>query len=182
MKKIFLLILSFAFSSFIIAQQKKNIDLFLDDDGNISLETKYLQTAITDQQIREWISSFPDHVNGKIEYINSHSGEFRYKGWVPISLSERPSVFQIEMHFTLSIHSAEDQLIVGISDIYYKSYPEYGKQGTPSIISYPKDWYSKAKLRKKKGNLPWLNSLVKKNTISKAEELLASGNAFFICL
>ncbi|MUP40049.1 hypothetical protein [Labilibaculum euxinus] len=182
MKKIFIVLLSFTFSSFIVAQQTKNIDLFLDDDGNISLETKYLQTAITDQQIREWISSFPDQVNGKIEYLNSNSGEFRYKGHVPISLSERPSVFQIEMHFTLSIHSAKDQLIVTIGDIYYQSYPEYGKQGTPAIISYPKDWYSKAKLRKKTGNLPWLNSLVKENTISKAEELLAAGNEFFICL
>ncbi|MBN2595572.1 hypothetical protein [Labilibaculum sp.] len=179
MKKIVLILLSLTFSSFMIAQQTEKINLFLDDDGNVSLETKYLQTATISQQFQNWISSFPENVNGEIISINSNSREFCYKGCVPIFLSEKPSVFQTEMHFTLSIHSEENQIIAAIKDIYYQSYPEYGKQGTPSIISYPKDWYSKAKLRKKTGKLPWLNRLVKENTISKSEELLASGDEFF---
>lgn len=177
MKKIILIIISIAFNSVIHAQQSEKINLFLDDFGNISLRANFQQT--TSLQIQNWISSLPDNVTGKIEYNNSNSGEFRFKGCVPIFLSERPSVFQTEMHFTLSIHNKDYKSTVEITDIYYQSFPEYGKQGTPSIISYPEDWYSKAKLSKKSGELPWLNQVVKENTISKAEELLASGNEFF---
>lgn len=178
MKKIFLILLSFSFSSFIIAQRTEKTNLFLDDSGKISLETNYQHTA-TSQQFKNWIYSLPDDVTGKIKYNNSNSGEFRFKGCVPIFLSEKPSVFQSEMHFTILIHNTKNKSTVQITDIYYRSYPEYGKQGIPSVISYPNDWYSKAKLRKKTGKLPWLNKVVKENTISKAEELLASGDEFF---
>lgn len=178
MRKLFLLLLSFSFSFFIVAQQTEKTNLIIDDDGEISLETNYMRSA-TSQQFQNWIYSLPDNVNGKIEYTNSNSGEIRFKACVPIFLSKKPSVFQTEMHFTLSIKNKKNKSTVKITDIYYRSYPEYGKQGTPSIISYPKDWYSKAKLRKKSGKLPCLNQIVKENTISKAEDLLASGNEFF---
>ncbi len=179
MKKIILIIISVAYSTIVPAQQLEKINLFLDDLGNIKLETNYQQTATTSQQFQNWISSLPKNVSGNIEYTNSNSGEFRFKGCVPILLSEKTSVFKTEMHFTLSIYRIANQSTAKITDIYYRSFPEYGKQGTPSVISYPKDWYSKAQLRKKSGKLPWLNQVVKENTITKAEELLASGNEFF---
>ncbi|WP_096429894.1 hypothetical protein [Labilibaculum antarcticum] len=83
MKKIFLILLSFSFSSFIIAQQIEKINLFLDDSGEIPLETNYQHRA-TSQQFQNWISSLPENVTGKIVYNNSNSGEFRFKGCVPI--------------------------------------------------------------------------------------------------
>ncbi|PKQ64928.1 hypothetical protein BZG02_03515 [Labilibaculum filiforme] len=179
MRRIFALLLFFAISSYLIAQQNEKINVIIDDDTNISLVTEYQQKITNGQQFEEWITSLPNKVTGKIEYINSNTGDFRYIGCVPIYFSEKTSVFQTRMHFTLLIQTTENKIILTIKNIFYQSYPEYGKQGTPAIISYPKDWYSKTKLRKKSNALPWLNQMVKENTISTAKELLTSGYEFF---
>jgi len=94
-------------------------------------------------------------------------------------MSEKTSVFRTRMNFTLKMRKVKNQSVVELTDIYYQSIPTYGKQGTPAVISYPEDWFSKNKLYEKSGKIRWLNQVMKQNTIAKAKELLTSGDAFF---
>jgi len=87
-------------------------------------------------------------------------------------------VFKTKMFYSLHIQNKKGKTLIEIKDIYYESYPKYGKQGTPSIITYPSDWYSKKKLYKKSGKERWLNAIVKQNTIDKSSEILNEALAF----
>lgn len=177
MKQILLSMLFIAFSLTALTQKSERIELILNEDGMIKLETIYQQTSL--EQVQNWLASLSHNVRGKIEFSNPKTGEIRYKGFTLICLSEKPSVFQTKMFFTIAVHKEAKQYFVEIKDIFYQSIPEYGKQGTPAIITYPEDWYSKTKLYRKSGKTRWLHQMVKQNTISKAKELLASGDEFF---
>ena len=179
MKKLFTLVTFLTFAISIFAQDSGNMKLFINDQGNIEFETKYQQQT-TVNQLQNWLHSLPESTKGKIEYINAKSGELRYSGNAMIYMSEKSSVFQTQMFFTIHIRRDAHHSVVEIKDIYYKSLPEYGKQGTPSVITYPSDWFADNKLYKKSGKMRWLNQMMKQNTIAKAEELLASGEKFFI--
>ncbi len=175
MKHLLLLILTISLSTKLFAQQSENINLITDDSGNLKFETTYQQKQIESTQILNWLNALPNNVIGEIVYSNPKVGDLKYKASVPIFLSESESVYQTKMHFTILVH---DNSRIELTNIYYKSVPEYGKQGTPSMISYPSDWFSKSKLYKKSGKTRWLNQILKDNTIKMASKLLQSSERF----
>ena len=176
MKHLMLLILAISLSTTLFAQQAENINLITDDSGNLKFEAIYQQKQIESAQILNWLNALPKNVIGELVYSNPKDGDMKYKASVPIFLSKKKSVYQTKMHFTILVH---DNSLIELTNIYYKSVPEYGKQGTPSVISYPSDWFSKSKLYKKSGKTRWLNQILKDNTIKMASKLLQSSESFY---
>lgn len=163
----------------VYSQDNEKINTIHDQDGNLRFETLYEYKNNEVNQILNWFSSFPNEVNGEINRLNSKSGEAIYSAKLPVSLSEKTSVYKTEMHFKIHIYKRSNKSVIELKDIYYTSIPEYGKQGTPSLTSYPVDWFSTAKLYKKSGEIRWLNQKLKQNTIAKAIKLLSSSKEYF---
>lgn len=171
MKHLLLLLLSILVNSSLFAQQSNNINLITDESGNLKFEVNYHQEHIESAQIINWLNSLPKNVIGDFIYSNPNIGDMKYEASTPIFLSKTESIFQTKMHFTILVH---DNSLIELTNIYYRSIPEYGKQGTPSLISYPSDWFSENKLYKKSGKARWLNQILKDNTIKMASKLLQS--------
>ena len=175
MKHLLFLLLAFSINTSLFAQVSDNIILITDDSGNLKFEAKNQQKQIESNQITNWLNALPNDVIGEIVYSNPKVGDVKYKASVPIFLSKKESVYQTKMHFTILVH---DNSTIELCNIYYKSIPEYGKQGTPSVTSYPSDWFSKSKFYKKSGKTRWLNQTLKDNTIKMANKLLQSSEEF----
>lgn len=170
-------LLSFLLISFIGLSQVKPVQV-QNPHSNINFDMSVVKNDVSFNNLQEWLTSLPS--SGEIVKVNSNKGEIIYKGFTLINMSEKPSVFQTEMHYAIHVKNTNSGVQISLKDIYYQSIPEYGKQGTPSVISYPSDWFAKEKMYRKSGKEKWLNKMVQQNTIAKAEELLASANEFII--
>jgi len=175
MKKSILLIHLLVFSMILSSQIKESIQIDIDPQANISASISLPQDLVQFNRIDDWLAS-NNEIN--LDFINHTSNKILIKGQTVINLSKAESVFKTKMFYSLHIQNEKDKILIEIKDIYYESYPEYGKQGTPSIITYPSDWYSKKKLYKKSGKERWLNAIVKQNTIDKSSEILNEALAF----
>lgn len=169
----FTIILMLIFSQFSnLAQKKTDIKLQLDNNGKLQFELQLKDQKIQLDNYQKWIHSIDHSITGEIIRVNSK--EFIYKGKRLVYLSKKPSTFQTEILFTLNIsHNAKGTQLT-LNNIYYKSLPEYGKQGTPAIITDCSDWFSHKKLYKKSGKMRTLNQNLMHNSTAFAEELLLS--------
>ncbi|WP_421920281.1 hypothetical protein [Marinifilum sp.] len=175
MKKIFCTFILLSAVVIAIAQNHAEKQLIINDQAALKL-TACVQVAPDNyNKLKNWVLS-TEAV--ELKMLNTNSGEARIKGNSLIYLSRKQSSFQTKMYYTISLKEQNNQLQIEIKDVYYLSLPVYGKQGTPSVISYPSDWFSKEKLYKKSGKERYLNSLVKQNTIDKMNEIMNSALAF----
>jgi len=71
------------------------------------------------------------------------NGELKLLVNTKIKLQKRGANTESEVYFVLSVENSDKYLSLRVSDFRYKSMPIYGKQGTPSIVTYWNDWYSK---------------------------------------
>jgi len=159
------------------AQSNSPIHIHLEENGILELtqiESHELSRAQVFATSMEWVRDHLSEMDGKVIYQNAYKGELIVKGKKNIPLGKSGSAFQTRMFFTLRIAIHEDSIRTKIQDIYYQSLPEYGKQGTPAIISYPQDWLQASRLKKKNGKTRWLNQYYKENSIEAGQEILAS--------
>jgi len=175
MKKSILFIYLLIFNMILFSQNKENIQINVDHQANISASISLPQEMIQFNRINDWLAT-NNQIN--LNFINHTTKEILIKGQTIINLSKSESVYKTRMFYSLHILNKNDKTLIEIKDIYYESFPEYGKQGTPSIITYPSDWYSHKKLYKKSGKERWLNAIVKQNTINKSSEILNEALAF----
>jgi hypothetical protein len=168
--KFFTLSLLLSFLSLINFAQNHSIHT-KNNEGALEFSINSTSAFSIDQQ-KEWLNYLP--TSGEITYCNSKQQKMEYKGSCLVYLSEKPSPFQTEMFFTIEIEANQIQL----KNIYYQSIPSYQKQGNPAVISYAQDWFAKEKFYKKSGKAKYLHQVLKKNTILKAEQILASCSKF----
>ncbi len=154
------------------AQNKNTIKSNIDSNGELQVELQLNQQEFQFDQYQNWIKSVDHFVSGEIVQVNSE--KFVYKGKTLIYLSEKPSTFQTELLFTLSITQNQKGTKLVLNDIHYKSLPEYGKQGTPAIQTNCQDWFARKKLYKKSGKMRTLNQNLMKNSSQFAEKLILS--------
>ncbi|NOU59532.1 hypothetical protein [Marinifilum caeruleilacunae] len=171
MKKIFCTFIVLSIVIIAIGQNQADTKLSIDDNTAIKMTSSIQISTHHFAEIRNWVLSSEAL---ELEMLNSNTGEANIKGCNLIYLSEKQSSFQTQMHYTLRLKEVNNQLLIEIKDVYYMSLPVYGKQGTPSVISYPSDWFSNEKLHKKSGKERYLNAIVKKNTIAKMKEVMNS--------
>jgi len=155
-----------------LTQNKADIKSHLDTNGELQFELQLENQKFQLDNYQNWIKSTDHFISGEIIRINSK--EFIYKGKTLIYLSKKPSTFQTEILFTLNITKDSKGTKLILNDIYYKSLPEYGKQGTPAIITDCSDWFTHKKLYKKSGKMRTLNQNLMINSSQFATELLLS--------
>lgn len=175
MKRSILTICLLAFFLSLLSQKYENIKISIDDQANIHASSILKIDFTKIDKINNWLIS-----NKKInlEYFNSVKGKAIISGSTIINLSRNESTFKSKMHFSIYLKKECQNSTIELSDIYYETLPQYGKQGTPGIISYPGDWFSKDNLYKKSGKERWLNAIVKQNTILKTKEILSEALSF----
>ncbi|MFA8436401.1 MAG: DUF4468 domain-containing protein [Marinifilaceae bacterium] len=175
MKSITLIISILLSLNFLNAQNA--IQVHLNKEGHLKIEliekTEQSKPAAFNTSL-EWIQYNKSELEGKITYQNSNTGHIVFKAHKNINLSKSTSTFQTRMFFTLYILANDNKLMAEVKDIYYKSIPEYGKQGTPAIISYTEDWLQKEKYYKKNGEIRWLNQYLKNSSIEAGNQILSS--------
>lgn len=175
MKKIFCTFIVLSLVIIAIGQNQAESELSIDDQTAIKLTASVQVSADSFTHLKNWILS-SDAL--ELEMLNDNLGEASIKGNSLIYLSKKKSSFQTRMHYSLRLKKVNNQLQIDIQDVYYMSLPVYGKQGTPSVISYPSDWFSNEKLYKKSGKERYLNAIVKENTIAKLNEVMNSALVF----
>ncbi|MGQ1910521.1 hypothetical protein ACT3CE_12140 [Marinifilum sp. RC60d5] len=175
MKRFTLTICLLVFSFYLLSQKYENIKISIDDQANITASSIIKIDFTKTNKINNWLISNKEL---KLEYFNSAKGKAFISGSTILNLSNKESAFKSKMHFSIYLKKECQNTIIELKDIYYETLPRYGKQGTPAIISYPGDWFSKDNLYKKSGKERWLNAIVKQNTILKTKEILSEAFSF----
>ena len=156
----------------IMAQNHMDIKSNVGNDGQLQFELNLANQKINLDNYRNWISSIDESISGKIIRINSNS--ITYKGSSLVYLSEKPSTFQTQMFFTLEISQFDKGASYVMKEIHYKSLPEYGKQGTASLLTQSCDWFAPNKLYKRSGKVRQINQNLLNSSTKLAEELILS--------
>jgi len=156
----------------IMSQNHTDIKSNIDTNGQLQFELNLANKEINLDNYRNWISSIDESISGKIIRINSKS--IIYKGSSLVYLSEKPSTFQTQMFFTLEISQSDKGANYVMKEIHYKSLPEYGKQGTASLLTQSCDWFAPHKLYKKSGKMRQMNQNLLNSSTKLAEDLILS--------
>lgn len=156
---------------------QQHIQIIQDTTGKISLYMKRKIAATSHELFQKnlsWINDHKKRLKGEVLYRNHSTGEIVLKGRQILSLGRVNSGLQTQMHFTLEIRQEHHECVASIKNIYYKSIPTYGKQGTPSQITYDSDWFHKNGYYRKNGKQRPLNTIYKERTIEAGKQLLTS--------
>lgn len=175
MKKTFCTIVIFSLVLITIGQNHADVQLTIDDQTAMKLTATVQTSPDNFNNLKNWVLT-SEAID--FDMLNPNIGKAVVKGNSLIYLSKKRSSFQTKMYYTLNLKTENNQLKIELKDVYYVSLPVYGKQGTPSVTSYPSDWFSQEKLYKKSGKERYLNSVLKQNTIDKMNEVMSSALAY----
>jgi len=158
--------------SAIFAQNHTDIKTNVDNDGQLQFVLNLPNQEMNLNNYQNWFISIDEAISGNITQVNSK--KLIYKGKTLVYLSKKPSTFQTQMFFTLEISQSDKGASCLMKDIHYKSLPEYGKQGTASLLTQSCDWFAPKRLYRKSGKVRQINQNLMNSSTQVAEELLLS--------